>query len=403
MRPITLILPVALSFCIFPRPSLAQEAAQNKAAKKVWTNDEVRPSSDLSAAPQQPASSANGAPNKHYVKAKDPKWYAKQLGPLRNEIVQIDSQLKAILQAGKDGRGGTAAVALDQEPEGVTTEAEAAILQKRRAALVGKIDELESEARRNEIPPGALRSDFQEKGEASPEDAESDLADGSEIAEVENSLREAREHLKRAKNELDLLQRGLDLERRRTYSNPEYLSRRTGDSRVISIQRDIHGKQQDTQQTEQGIGQLEEHLEDLKLNRPAKTASKQMNGTEGAGPSGSRLCGATETLIACTVSEKREEEKGEGYWRKRFAEVRYKIGMAETEQDILQRELSVLLLAYDANPARAMRENVTRKKINEHRKAIEDKQREIRELRQAFSDSEDDLRHAGGDAGWSRE
>jgi hypothetical protein len=309
MRPITLILPVALSFCIFHRPSLAQEAAQNKAAKKVWTNDEVRPSSDLSAAPQQPASSANGAPNKHYVKAKDPKWYAKQLGPLRNEIVQIDSQLKAILQAGKDGRGGTAAVALDQEPEGVTTEAEAAILQKRRAALVGKIDELESEARRNEIPPGALRSDFQEKGEASPEDAESDLADGSEIAEVENSLREAREHLKRAKNELDLLQRGLDLERRRTYSNPEYLSRRTGDSRVISIQRDIHGKQQDTQQTEQGIGQLEEHLEDLKLNRPAKTASKQMNGTEGAGPGGSRLCGATETLIACTVSEKRRKKR----------------------------------------------------------------------------------------------
>jgi hypothetical protein len=87
------------------------------------------------------------------VRAKDPKWYAKQLGPLREEIEQIDRQLKGILQARKDGRGGTAAVALDQEPEGVTTEAEAVLLQKRRAVLVGKIDGLESEARRNEVPP----------------------------------------------------------------------------------------------------------------------------------------------------------------------------------------------------------------------------------------------------------
>jgi len=61
------------------------------------------------------------------------------------------------------------------------------------------------------------------------------------------------------------------------------------------------------------------------------------------------------------------------------------------------------LIQYDPNPAMAMKESVTRKKINERRKAIEDKKREIAELKKQRDDMEDALRHAGGPAGWSRE
>jgi hypothetical protein len=40
----------------------------------------------------------------HYVRAKDPQWYAKQLVPLRQELVEIDQQLRAMRQTGKAQR-----------------------------------------------------------------------------------------------------------------------------------------------------------------------------------------------------------------------------------------------------------------------------------------------------------
>ncbi|HVS74706.1 MAG TPA: hypothetical protein VHE23_04710 [Candidatus Acidoferrales bacterium] len=406
LRSVSVLAHVVLFSWIAAQPSVAQEAAAKKPAKKVWTNDDLEHLSSPGRATTQATSPDTGnvdLPRNHYMRAKDPKWYVSQLGPLREEIAQIDRQLKIIAQTRKDGRGTTGAVALDQEPEGVSTDAQGVLLQKRRAVLVGKIDELESEARRNEVSPGALRSDFEpEKSEAGEAIDNSVPSEASEIAKVENSLRGAKEHLKRSRNELNLLQRGLDLEQREVYSNPDYLSRKTGDSRLTSIQGEMAGKDREIQETEQRIGQLEEHLEDLKLDRPAEAPSQKVDGNEGGGP-GSGSCRQTEAAIACTVSEKAQEEKGESYWRKRFAEARYKIGIAENERDILQRELGVLLLQYYPNPAKAMRENVTRKEINEHRKAIEVKQREIEELGRALADLEDELRHAGGPPGWSRE
>jgi hypothetical protein len=35
------------------------------------------------------------------------------------------------------------------------------------------------------------------------------------------------------------------------------------------------------------------------------------------------------------------------------------------------------LVQYDRNPATAMKESITRRRINEHRKAIEDKKKEL--------------------------
>ena len=81
----------------------------------------------------------------------------------------------------------------------------------------------------------------------------------------------------------------------------------------------------------------------------------------------------------------------------------YKIRMAQSELDILQRELNVSLIQYDPNPARAMRESITRRQTNERRKKIDDKKAEVSQLKQQESDMEDELRHAGGDAGWARD
>jgi hypothetical protein len=407
LRSIPIVAHIVLFSWIAAQPSAAQEGAVKKPAKKVWSNEDLKQlSSPGIATPTTQAASpdpgSGDATRNHYVRVKDPKWYVGQLGPLREEIAHIDRQLKVIAQARKDGRGTTGAVALDQEPEGVSTDAQAALLQKRRAALVSKIDELENEARRNEVSPGALRSDFElEKSEADEENANSDPSDDPKTTEVLDSLREAKEHLKRARNELNLLGRGLDLEKREVYSNPEYLSRRTGDSRLTPIQGEMVEKDREIQEAEQKVGELQEHLEDLKLNRPAEASSQKLDGNGTGSASGS--CRQSGAAIACTVSEKAQEEKGESYWRKRFADARYQIGIAENERDVLQRELGVLLLQYDPNPAKAMRESVTRKEINEHRKAIEDKQHEIEALDRALTDLEDELRRVGGYSGWSRE
>lgn len=394
---------VVLFFWIGSQGSFAQEVPVKRPAKKVWTNDELQPRSPSEATPTQAESSDtpnSELPGKHYLRAKDPQWYVKQLGPLREEVAHIDQQLKEITEAVKSGRRITGAVALDQEPEGVSTNAQSALLQKRRLVLMKRIDELESEARRNDISPGALRSDVEPEKSTAAEVSESSVPSGSpEIAEAEKSLRETKDDLKRLRKELDLLQRRLGLEEREVYSNPNYLSYRTGDSRLISLQSEIAAKDRAIKETERKAGQLEEHLEDF---WPTEARSDKDSGGGTNGPD-SGLCHQTDAAIACTVNEKAQEEKDEGYWRKRFSEARYEIQIAENERDILEGELGVLLLQYDPNPATAMRENVTRKRIIEHQEAIEDKKREIAQLQLGLANLEDELRHAGGPPGWSRE
>jgi hypothetical protein len=316
----------------------------------------------------------------HYARAKDPKWYAKQLVPLRQELVEIDQQIRAIREARKDGRGTTGAINLDKAPEGVNADAHLTLLQQRRTEVLQRISKIEDDARRNELAPGAIRAE-ESSAEGGTVFVASDDAPISspEIAETQESLRQEKEHLERAENELNLLQRKLDLDKRTVYSNPQYTSRQSGTAKLAVTQGQIAEKQDEIQQTQQKVGDLEELLQDLKLN-----SSK--NGTKAE----------ASTVIKVEV-------KNEAYWRKQFVEIHYKIRMTQSELDVLQRELNEGLLIYDPNPQKAMRENVTRNNINAHRQAIEDKKKELIELRRQLSDLEDELRHAGGDPGWSRE
>jgi len=390
---------LSLAWCVLAAPALPQDRPEKKESKRVWTNDELqhlaaRPLANAALPPAFEESAQTASVEKHYVRAKDPKWYVSQLKPLQAQVEQIDRELRTLRRATKDGRGTTGTFALNQDTEGVTTDAEIQVLDLRRKQLLLRIDELEEQARHNGLDPGSVRADIPE-APAEPTEAPgtttlSDKAatdeEDPEIAETEGSIEQEKQQLERAQKEKELLQRTLDLQRRQVVANPEYLTRHVGRSKLLSAEKEIREKEEEVQAEQQKIADLEEHLADLKLNRPPKEALE-----------------AKREVTEQTDDKKNKEEKNEAYWRQRFSEVHYKMRIAQTELDLLQREWNVLLLQYDPNPAKAMKQSITRKQINEHRKKIEEKKAEIRQLRQEQSDLEDELRHAGGDAGWSRE
>jgi hypothetical protein len=98
-----------------------------------------------------------------------------------------------------------------------------------------------------------------------------------------------------------------------------------------------------------------------------------------------------------------QEPQTEAEWRSKFAELRSQLYWAQKELNVLQRELQGNLVQYYPDPSKTLRESVTRKDINATRRKIAEKKAEVAELKQSISDLEDDLRHAGGPPGWSRD
>ena len=319
----------------------------------------------------------------HYSRFTDAKWYARQLQSLREEVAKVDADVKTLAEARKSGKGTTGAVALDQEPEAVNAEAQMEILRKRRGQLLQEIDGLEEQARHNEIVPGDLRKDYGSEDPAT----NSGRKASHEEKDLENSLAEEKEHLEHARKDAELLRRDQKLKAQQEYSNPEPPSRRNKPSELVGIGSRLVEKEAEVAEAEQKVADLEDRLEDLRRKAPSESQSE-------AGA-------AAESKSASAENE--HGEKDEAYWRKQFAEIDYKISAARTELDILQRELNTGLVQYDPNPATALKESITRKQINEHRRAIEGKKREITELKRQRDELEDELRHAGGPAGWARE
>src|SRR6266478_5408316 len=251
---------------------------------------------------------------------------------------------------------------------------------------VAKIDAdlktLEEQGRHNAIVPGDLRKDY-----GPEEPTTSARKPNHEEKDLENTLAQEKEHLEHARKEAELLRRDQKLKEQQEYSNPEPPSRRNKPSELVRISTRLTEKQAEAKEAEQKVAELEGRLTDLRWNSPTESAPE----------------GDAAAESESVNSENDRDQKDEAYWRKQFAAIDYKIRTAQTELDILQRELNVGLVQYDPNPATAMKESVTRKRINEHRKAIDDKKKELRELKKQRDDLEDALRHAGGPAGWGRE
>lgn len=234
----------------------------------------IGPSPVLCQTSGQPRAESTSGEQAKYVREKDPKGYVQQLKPLRNELRDIDAEMRRIREFRKNGKGMSSALAVYERNRAVSPDAQLELLSKRRAEVLQRIDELEDLARRNDIAPGLLRED----------------------------------------------------------------------AATTAI-----------------------------LKTPGQAVASA------------------------------EEVKDEAYWRKRFAEARRNLRAAEYEADILQREHNVALVQYDPNPTTTMLEELTRMRVSELKRKIDEKRAEVVQLRQALSELEDELRRAGGPPGWGRE
>jgi hypothetical protein len=95
--------------------------------------------------------------------------------------------------------------------------------------------------------------------------------------------------------------------------------------------------------------------------------------------------------------------KDEGYWRAQFAAARKTLADDAKELDVLQREYNLKEQQYYSNPDVAMREQYSRKDLDDTKTQIDAKQQDVAKDNQAISNLEDQLRQAGGDPGWERE
>jgi hypothetical protein len=383
-----------LSFGHLPAAA-AQEGSPQKEAKKVWSDEDLRrarlsDSSTPTSATLSDLQNANATEDtrEHYSRTKDPKWYAKQITSLREGVEKIDVQVRRLRESLKTGKGVTSQMVLDQDTPGISPEAQVQVLQERRSQLQRKIDDLEEEARKNDIGTGILRNTV--VSDAPVVSSPTGKPDAKETR-TDSALKNERERLERIKTVIDLLQRNLDLQTRQIYSNPDARARRSGESTLASLKQEIVAKQQEMEDANEIIASLEDHLEDLKLNAVSKSSS------------GEDTIDQDESGSAPKATIEEQIKKDEQYWRKCFADAYYLVHMAEKELDALQRELNVNSMQYYADPNKALREQYSRREINAQRQKIEEKKSEIKRLREALSDVEDKLRHAGGDPGWARE
>jgi chromosome segregation ATPase len=129
-----------------------------------------------------------------------------------------------------------------------------------------------------------------------------------------------------------------------------------------------------------------------------KPAASAATGNTGAAAGATGTTGQQKAGDAAVA----QDANGEAAWRKRFKEQRDKISKAETELDILERELQKSQTEYYPDPQKALTEQTTRKEINDKTAKIDAKKQEIAQLKQGLDDLEDQLRKSGGDPGWAR-
>jgi hypothetical protein len=375
----------------------AQQSADKPKPQKVWTDDDLKASGAATLAASAgdsdaAAGMAGSSPRVRYSRDKDPKWYARELQPLREELAKVDTEIRSLQEARKDGKGASDAVDLEEEPEGVSPDAQMDLLKSERAELVRKIDELEEQGRHNAIAPGDLRDERLAQresvaGMAASESAAS-TASSNIARELEREIADGREQLEHSMKEADLLQRDLKLEMQQEKSSPEQHSRRDKTPESVLTTGLLNDKEVEAGELEKKIAELEDKLKEEQLNAGNSSDGASAKSTATSSPSDDALANAAEV---------------EGQWRKQFASIDYKIRVAKTELDILQRELNLGQVQYSPNPSTTMKEEYTRKKINEQRKAIDDKKKQLLDLNAIRAELEEELRHAGGPPAWERQ
>ena len=133
----------------------AESATPDKAAKKVWTDD------DLNKGPH-PAGSALAAgmghstPVKAGPNASNAKWYRDQIAKLQSKIPPIDAQIATYQEALSGKEVPASGMQVGHYKLG-DLQQEVAKLEKQRADIEDQISNLQDRARRAGIRPGDLR------------------------------------------------------------------------------------------------------------------------------------------------------------------------------------------------------------------------------------------------------
>ncbi len=252
--------------------------APNDAGIKVWTNDDLHAlenyplsfdSQAVASIPgaQAPGSAAPAQAKPLLPKTKDPGWYRVQLASLRAEAAQIEAKQRQIRAQLASGRGGTNALNMVEDPEGLNPKSILEILEQRRKVVLAKIDELEDLAQRNGIPPGELRR------EPSPADfavssyeqyaLNSAPPPGPPRTEQEwrARFRELRAKLDRAQRELDVLQQELGIALVQYYPDPAKTLKEGYTFREVNLIRArLAEKKAEVASLQQDISDLEDDL-----------------------------------------------------------------------------------------------------------------------------------------------
>ncbi len=132
----------------------------------LWTNEDLeklRPLGLISIVgqPSTAEDATTAAPPLPYPNTQDPEWYAEQATELRGQLESSETELQHYRQAIEDARRlktMTGGINLDEDDIGITPEAGIEILQRRVNEAQEELDALEDLARRNDVPPGTLRS-----------------------------------------------------------------------------------------------------------------------------------------------------------------------------------------------------------------------------------------------------
>jgi hypothetical protein len=92
--------------------------------------------------------------------------------------------------------------------------------------------------------------------------------------------------------------------------------------------------------------------------------------------------------------------KDEAYWRGRFADAYKKLADDEHELDILQREYNLKQEQFYTDPMAQLKQEYSRQDLNDQKAKIDAKKQAVDQDKADISNLQDELRQAGGDAGW---
>lgn len=132
---------------------------------KVWTNDDLAalgPRFETTSQPAQTQAAPPAAAAAPKVSAaplepeRDPRWYARELGALEDELANVSAQEQQLRNFRATSKGMQTGLNVVAPCVGITTDNLIAMLASRRQEIMQQIDALGDTARTNDMPPGIL-------------------------------------------------------------------------------------------------------------------------------------------------------------------------------------------------------------------------------------------------------